>query len=489
VIPIVTPSEMAAVDAAAPEPVDVLIGRAGHAVARAALDLLGGAYGRRVVVLAGKGNNGNDGRDAARRLGRRGVQVTIVDATDDRTTLPAADLVVDAAYGTGFRGTWTAPRPADPSTPVLAVDIPSGISGDTGEALGSPLHATRTVTFAACKPGLLLRDGPAHAGEVTVADIGLDVDHPKPPRAWLVTDRDVRAWLPERPVATHKWAAAVRLVAGSPGMTGAAELAATAALRAGAGYVRRSSPGIDPATPGTGASAPIEAVTTALPAAGWAADVEADLDRFGALAVGPGLGTGDGVATDVRRLVTAPLPMVIDGDGLGALGDELAAALGARPTHLPPVVLTPHEGEFARLGGVLDGGRSRFDAVRDLAARTGAIVLLKGSTTLVGHPDGRILATDQGDARLATAGTGDVLTGVIAAFLARGVPPLEAAAAAAYVHGRAARLGPGEGLVASDLPLLVTQLLTRPVIQAGRSDTHPMNEDGAPTIRRSTHGR
>ena len=459
VIPIVTPSEMAAVDVAAPEPVDVLIGRAGAAVARAALDLLGGAYGRRVVVIAGKGNNGNDGREAARRLARRGVRTTVVeaDADADPATLPAADLVIDAAYGTGFRGTWTAPRPADPATPVLAVDIPSGISGDTGEALGSPLRATRTVTFAAYKPGLLLGDGPAYAGAVTVADIGLDVTHPTDPRAWLVTDADVRAWLPDRRVGAHKWTAAVRLVAGSPGMTGAAELAATAALRAGSGYVRRSSPGIDPATPGTGSADPIEAVDTALPAGGWAADVLTDLDRFGALAVGPGLGTDATVTPEVLRLVTAPLPVVIDGDGLRALGDDPAAALAARSVHLPPVVLTPHDGEFTGLGGDLGGRQSRFDAVRDFAARTGAVVLLKGPTTLVAHPDGRVLATNQGDARLATAGTGDVLTGVLAAFLARGLDPFEAAAAAAFVHGRAARRGPRLGLVASDLPPLLTR--------------------------------
>lgn len=448
---------MAAIDAAAPEPVDVLIGRAGAAVARAALDLLGGAYGRRVVVIAGKGNNGNDGREAARRLELRGVRTTVIAADADVAMLPATDLVIDAAYGTGFRGTWAAPRPADPSTPVLAVDIPSGISGDTGEALGSPLRATRTVTFAAYKPGLLLGDGPAFAGEVTVADIGLDVERPSPPRARLVTERDVHVWLPGRVVGAHKWTAAVRLIAGSAGMTGSAELAATAALRAGAGYVRRSSPGIDPATPGTGSSDPIEAVITALPATGWAVEVMIELDRFGALAVGPGLGTDASVTPEVLRLVTAPVPLVIDGDGLRALGDDPAAALAPRPAHLPPAVLTPHGGEFTRLGGELDGRKSRLDAVRDLASRSGAVVLLKGPTTLVAHPDGRVLASDQGDSRLATAGTGDVLTGVLSAFLARGVPPFEAAAAAAFVHGRSALLGPREGLVASDLPPLLTR--------------------------------
>ena len=170
---------MGAIDAAAPEPVEVLIGRAGAAVARAVVDLLGGTYGRRVVVLAGKGNNGNDGRDAARRLRRRGMRVHVLDAADLPEVLPACDLVIDAAYGTGFRGEWTPPTaPA----PVLAVDIPSGVDGLTGQMPGGALTAARTVTFAALKPGLLLRPGADRAGQVDVADIGLDVSGGPGPR-------------------------------------------------------------------------------------------------------------------------------------------------------------------------------------------------------------------------------------------------------------------------------------------------------------------
>ena len=172
-IPVLTPAEMAAVDAAAPEPVEVLIERAGAAVAREALRLLGGAYGRRVVVLAGKGNNGADGRSAARRLERRGVRVEVIDALGAPARLPGADLVVDAAYGTGFRGAYDAPEAG--GTPVLAVDIPSGVDGTTGEAAGLVLAATRTVTFAALKPGLLFDPGRSLSGDVVVADIGLDV--------------------------------------------------------------------------------------------------------------------------------------------------------------------------------------------------------------------------------------------------------------------------------------------------------------------------
>ena len=460
-IPIVTPEEMGAIDAAAPEPVDVLIARAGAAVAREALRLLGGAYGRRVVVLAGKGNNGNDGRAAAERLRLRGVRCTVVDAADAPASLPPADLVIDAAYGTGFRGDFAPPavrgrEPGDDPL-VLAVDIPSGVTGLTGEASGRPLSATATVTFAALKPGLLLGDGPALAGDVAVADIGLDVSSAS---AHLVEGRDLRVWLPARPVNGHKWQTSVWLVAGSAGMTGAAHLAAAASQRAGAGYVRLSSPGVadDP-------QRPTEAVGVPLPAERWAANVlGSDLDRFGALAVGPGLGTGNGTAAEVRSLVAEAeaLPVVVDGDGLTALGTDAADVIGARHPSAPPVVLTPHDGEAERLLGKAPGP-DRIAVARDLAARTGAVVLLKGSTTVVADPGGQVLVSTTGDARLATAGTGDVLSGTIAALLAQGVPALRAAAGGAFLHGRAGALAWPRGLVASDvvrhLPAALTELL------------------------------
>jgi NAD(P)H-hydrate epimerase len=260
-IPIVTPEEMAAVDAAAPEPVEVLIERAGAAVAAVALQMLGGGYGRRVVVVAGKGNNGADGRSAAVRLRRRGVRVDVIDAADAPSVLPAADLVIDAAYGTGFHGEYEAPDPA--GAPVLAVDIPSGVLGLTGEAGGRPSPATRTVTFAALKPGLLLEPGRSLAGEVTVADIGLDTAGA---RAHLVELDDVTGWVPARAVDAHKWRAALLVVAGSAGMTGAAHLTASAAQRAGAGMVRLGSPGVadDPGRPteAVGLSLPAEAGAT-----------------------------------------------------------------------------------------------------------------------------------------------------------------------------------------------------------------------------------
>lgn len=445
-IPVLAPDEMAAVDADAPEPVEVLVERAGAAVARAALALLGGAYGRRVLVLAGKGNNGNDGRAAAVLLRRRGVRVQVLDAAALPKALPACDLVVDACYGTGFRGTFSPPSPE--GTPVLAVDVPSGVDGRTGEAHGHPLAATATITFAALKPGLLLGDGRVLAGSVSVADIGLDVSRAS---AHLVEDGDVEAWVPRRPVDAHKWRAATWVVAGSPGMTGAAHLCARAAQRAGAGYVRLSTPGLD-----DDPMRPTEAVGHPLRAAGWDRGVLDDLGRFGALVVGPGLGRGEATSAAALQVAAdAPVPVVLDGDALTALGRDARSVL-ARRSH--PAVLTPHDGELERLTGARPGPDRLADA-RALAAEVGAVVLLKGPCTVVASPEGSVLLVTSGDERLATAGTGDVLAGMVGAFCALGADPFRAAAAAAHVHGRAATLGWPTGLVAGDLPDLVPPAL------------------------------
>lgn len=442
-IPIIPPEQMAAIDAAALEPVEVLIERAGAAVAHAARDLLGGTYGRRVVVLAGKGNNGNDGRAAADRLSAYGVRVTVIDAAQAPEVLPRCDLVIDAAYGTGFRGTFVAPTLVEPRPPVLCVDIPSGVSGLTGEAGGRPLTATVTVTFAALKPGLLLGEGPELVGEVRLADIGLDTGSAT---AHLVEAVDVMRWLPTRPRSSHKWRAACWIVAGSPGMTGAAHLASRAAQRAGAGYVRLSSPGVqdDPMKP-------TEAVGHPLPMARWASGLVGDIERFAALAVGPGLGTSPATADAIRRAVgETKAPTVVDGDGLTALGADAAGVLAHRHPSAGPVVLTPHDGEYARLAGG-PPGPDRIGAARALAAGLGAVVLLKGPATVVAAPDGQVLVTTTGDARLATAGTGDVLTGTIVALLAQGMEGPQAAAVGAFLHGRAGALAWRRGLVAGDL--------------------------------------
>ena len=290
-IPVLTPEEMAEVDRSAPEPVEVLIGRAGSATARAARRMLGGSYGRRVVVVAGKGNNGADGREAARLLAARGVRVRVIEAAEAPDRLPPSDLVIDAAYGTGFRGEYKAPDAG--GAPVIAVDIPSGVNGLTGEAPEGAVHATRTVSFAALKPGLVLHPGRLRSGDVELADIGLDVSGA---RIGVVEPSDVAAWLPDRAPDAHKWKSAVWVAAGSPGMTGAAQMCARSALRAGAGSVRLGIPGSEP-DPGF-----MEVVGRTPPAEGWDDYVLEDSERAKALVVGPGLARTDSTRDAVRRV-------------------------------------------------------------------------------------------------------------------------------------------------------------------------------------------
>jgi NAD(P)H-hydrate epimerase len=255
----------------------------------------------------------------------------------------------------------------------------------------------------------------------------------------------VAGWLPPRPLAAHKWQAAVLLVAGSRGMTGAAHLAAAAAQRAGAGLVRVASPGV-----GHDPGLPTEAIGLALDdIAEWDAGLGDSLERVHALVIGPGLGLAETTVAAVHRLVASARDsaVLVDGDGLTALGDGAAQVLQGRSQ---PAVLTPHDGEYKRLAGHPPGD-DRIAAARELAATTQAVVLLKGPTTVVAHPDGRARLTTTGDQRLATAGTGDVLSGTIGALLARGLDPFDAAAAGAWLHGTAAHFGPAEGLIASDV--------------------------------------
>lgn len=440
--PVLSVAEMAAVDAGAPEPVEVLIERAGSAVAWAALRMLGGAYGKRVVVVAGKGNNGADGRAAARRLEARGVRVRVIDAKDAPGRLPAADLVIDAAYGTGFRGEYVAPDPGD--APVLAVDIPSGVNGDTGVACKGAVTATQTITMGSLKPGLLLADGPDHAGTVVVDDIGLDASTE---RVRLVEASDVRSWVPRRPRDSHKWRGAVCVVGGSPGLYGAAGLAAGSAQRAGSGMVRLAIPGGTPSGP----PKPISSLGADLPLRHWAKAAIEATDRCSAAIIGPGLGRSHDALDNAAEFVAGTnVPLIVDADGLdlSVIRREVIKAREA------PVIITPHDAEFDRLAGRYPG-EDRIGDVVALAHSTGCVVLLKGPTTIVADPAGRVLLTDAGDQRLATGGTGDVLSGILATFCARGVPAFEAAAAAAYVHGVAGRLGHLDGLVAEDLLPLV----------------------------------
>lgn len=437
-----------------------LVDRAGGAVARGARSLLGGTYGRRVVIVCGQGNNGADGRVAGERLAGWGARVTQFDLAGmarpelDRA-LRRADLAVDAMFGTGFRGplegdgAFAADALTSASCPVLAVDIPSGVDGLSGAVRGPAVGAEATVCLAALKPGLVLFPGAGLAGDVAVSDIGIDVADPPPPLG-LTEGSDVAAWLPRRPFESHKWSVGgVYVVGGSMGMAGAAMLTSRAALRAGAGIVVAGLPG-DAAARASGG----EVITRALPAtAGGALDEAAakevldGLDRFRALVVGPGLGQAGATVAAVRRLVAeAPVPLVLDADGLNALGGDVDL-LAARPA---ATVVTPHAGEYARLAGE-PVGDDRVAAAQRLAERSGAVVLLKGSRTVVADPTGRAAVNPTGGPWLATAGTGDVLSGVVGALAALGLSAFQAATAGAWLHGRAADSAGHAGLVAGDL--------------------------------------
>ena len=452
-----------------------LVDRAGSAVARGARRLLGGAYGRRVVIVCGKGNNGADGRVAGERLAGWGARVDRFDLAGhqpeifDRPALDRAlgraDLAVDAMFGTGFKGpldgdaAYAAEALTAAGCPVLAVDIPSGVDGLTGAVRGTAVEAVATVCLAALKPGLVLLPGARYAGDVDVAPIGIDPRTP-PPSLGVTEEADVTAWLPRREPESHEWSVGgVYVVGGSQGMTGAVMLSSRAALRAGAGIVVAGLPG-NAAVRASGG----EVITRSLPATssgaldeGAAKEVLDGLDRFRALIVGPGLGRAASTVTAVRRLVAeAHVPLVLDADGLNALDGDVEL-LARRPA---ATVVTPHAGEYARLAGEKVGD-DRVTAARRLAERAGAIVVLKGSRTVVADPTGRAAVNTTGGPWLATAGTGDVLSGVVGALAAMGLPAFRAAAAGAWIHGRAADFAGHAGLVAGDLLDALPTVLNR----------------------------
>jgi ADP-dependent NAD(P)H-hydrate dehydratase / NAD(P)H-hydrate epimerase len=471
-----------------------LMERAGRAVAAAAEALA--AQGGRVVVLCGGGNNGGDGYVAARalRAAHRDVRVVaLVPAErlqgDARVVRDAAagagvpideagadgawdagpgDVVVDALLGTGLarapEGRFAAAiarvaaaRAA--GAKVLAVDVPSGLSADTGRPLGACVSADRTVTFAFPKRGLVLQPGAALAGEVSVADIGIPAAAAArvPATCELLDEAEARALVPPRPPGAHKGdAGRLLVVAGSPGKTGAAFLCLTGALRGGAGLVTLAARA--EVLPFALAGRP-EAMSVALE--GWGPLGRADLPALlaaakgaDALAIGPGIPRGPETAALLRELLErARVPAVLDADALNAIAERSDPLwdLGL------PLVLTPHPGEMGRLAGLTTAEvqADRIGVATDRAKAWGATVILKGARTVVADPEGTAAVIPTGNAGLATGGTGDVLAGLVGALLAGGLPPGAAARAAAWVHGRAgdhaARRVGERGLVAGDL--------------------------------------
>jgi NAD(P)H-hydrate epimerase len=481
----------------------VLMENAGAAVAHWARTRFPSA--RRPLVLCGRGNNGGDGFVAARRLrdlspatlliGARGdvrgdarlhlgvlerSGGTVVEVADAaawaarRAELERADLIVDALLGTGLRQQpegLVAEVIADVGavherrgTPVLAVDIPSGVPSDGGDVSWPTLTATLTVTFAACKHGHVLPPACDRVGELIVADIGIPevALQSAQPALWVLERADAaRAWPPRAP-ASHKGTFGhVLVIGGSVGKSGAAALAALGALRAGAGLVTVAT--AEGALPLVAQSRP-ELMTEALPG-GAHVDASA-VSRAAALAkardavvLGPGLGQEDGTREFVRELVRrCPVPLIVDADGLNALASSsrAPAALDALRRERATVI-TPHPGEMARLAAATTEQvqRRRVETARALAVETGATVVLKGQRTIVADPAGAAAVNPTGNPGLATGGTGDVLAGMVGALLARGAEAMAAACAAVFAHGHAAdlaarRIG-AESLLAGDL--------------------------------------
>jgi len=427
--PLYTAEEMRAAEQG--HDVEALMERAGRSVADAVVRRYPDV--RRVAAVCGKGANGGDGRIALRVLAESGRETSEQLEGDP-------DVIIDALFGTGFRGE---PRPGAAAlierinaagVPVVSVDIPSGVDASTGEVPGAAVRAEVTVTMHGRKVGLVVAPGRFDAGEIEVADIGLpsaDTEHR------LVTDAILRLVPRRSEVDTKYTAGSVLVVGGSRGMTGAVCLAAEAAFRADAGYVAVAVP-----------KETLPVVETLLVEAVKAPRERVDelAERASAFAVGPGLGRGDEERELARRLLAdLELPAVVDADALF----ELEVADWPAPR-----VLTPHAGELGRLLGEESTwvDAHRLEAVRRAVDRYRSIVLLKGPGTLVAAPGEGVLVCDAGTPALATAGTGDVLTGVIASFLAKGMDARLAAAAGAVAHGRAAELAPHQvGLVASDV--------------------------------------
>jgi hydroxyethylthiazole kinase-like uncharacterized protein yjeF len=455
-----------------------LMENAGRAVA----DHVGRNYstGTRVVVVAGAGNNGGDGYVAARLLAGRGCDVRLLrvgipgrgdasraasqwrgpaaDATPEG--LAEADVIVDALFGAGLNRpvTGLAARMIEAinasGLPVVAVDLPSGINGDSGVVMGVAVEARETVTFFRRKRGHWLLPGRLHAGAISLADIGIPpavLDRIKPgafvnePALWA-------AHFPRPRAEGHKYDRGhAVVVSGDLSYTGAARLAARGALRAGAGLVTIASP-----RNALAVNAAASLAVMVRPVEGAAALAKFLRDpRFNAVVLGPGGGVGSAMQAKVRAALAGERAVVLDADALTSFAGKpaaLAKAIKARKGR--PTILTPHQGEFAHVFNKLDEVAHlpvKLEKTAAVARLTGAIVLLKGADTVVAAPDGRVAVAANAPPWLATAGAGDVLAGMIAALAAQGVPAFEAAAAAVWLHGEAAT-GFGPGLISEDLP-------------------------------------
>jgi hydroxyethylthiazole kinase-like uncharacterized protein yjeF len=430
---LLTPAEMAQADAGCGVPVADLMQAAGRAVARAVCARFRPC---RTLVLCGPGNNGGDGLVAARLLAQWGWPITVARPGEPAFTPAEAArsaLVIDALFGAGLSRELS-PEYAEvlrAAPRLVAVDVPSGLDGATGQVRGFAPQAVLTVTFFRRKPGHLLLPGRELCGELVLADIGMPaavLDQVRPttfrntPALWTLPGLDAEA---------HKYTRGHLTILGGAEMTGAARLAAMAARRAGAGLVTIAPQG----SAATYRAGDPGVMVSQAPLSDLLAD-----KRRAAWLCGPGL--GDAAGASLATLLAAGRIVVADADALSACAGHPEKLCGA-------AVLTPHDGEFARVFGPL--GPDRLAAARAAAARTGAVVVLKGAATVIAAPDGRAAINDNAPPWLATAGSGDVLGGIVAALLTQKMPPWQAASAAVWLHGRAGQIA-GPGLIAEDLP-------------------------------------
>jgi hydroxyethylthiazole kinase-like uncharacterized protein yjeF len=452
---------------------------AGQAVAEAAMNLVEEGP---IVVVAGPGNNGGDGFVAAAELAARGREVSVIllcerdslqgDAASaargwkypvlpfNPQAIGRPALIIDALFGAGLdRSVKGEPQQMIEAinangAPVLSVDLPSGVNGTTGAVMGVAVNATETVTFFRRKPAHLLLPGRIHCGRVRVADIGINpnVLGEIQPQTFENIPAFWRQWFPVPRVDGHKYSRGhAVVVSGDMAATGAARLSARGSLRAGAGLVTLASPRNALTVNASALSAVmVRAVDTVVEFAELLTD-----KRFNTCVIGPGAGLGGRTRDLVLTALSAKRSLVLDADALTSFAeapDHLFEAIKASPD--PQVVLTPHEGEFPRLFSDISNKhplRSKLERVRAAAERSGAIVLLKGPDTVVASTDGRAAIAANAPPWLATAGAGDVLSGMISGLLAQGVPAFEAACIGVWMHGEAAREA-GPGLIAEDLP-------------------------------------
>jgi ADP-dependent NAD(P)H-hydrate dehydratase / NAD(P)H-hydrate epimerase len=488
---VLTTAEMERADRltiAAGTPGFALMLSAGQAVAQAAMDLVEEGP---IVVVAGRGNNGGDGFVAAAELAARGREVSLIllcerdslqgDAASaargwkypvlpfNPQAIGKPALIIDALFGAGLNR----PVKGDPheiieainanGAPVLAVDLPSGINGDTGAVMGIAVRAAGTVTFFRPKPGHLLLPGRMYCGRVRVADIGIDASVLAEirPRTFENVPQLWRESFPIPRIDGHKYARGHTIVvSGGVATTGAARMSARGALRAGSGLVTVASPGDALAVNAAALTAVmVRAIDTAVEFAELLTD-----RRLNTCVIGPGAGVVDRTRDFVLTALSAKRHLVLDADALTSFADAPDHLFDAiKASHDPQVVLTPHEGEFPRLFSDISNKhplRSKLERVRAAAERSGAVVLLKGPDTVVASPDGRATIASNAPPWLATAGAGDVLAGMIAGLLAQGVAAFEAACIGVWMHGEAAREA-GPGLIAEDLSEVLPAVFRR----------------------------